>query len=197
MYYQIGIDEDDDGNIIGLTYEEDHPGRSWVSGDPFLSRPDLPIFRQPPPLPIQVQIKEGRENDPMPHYIHEPIPIMSHNLYNTIRLVGVDNLDVYKVEIRYQDGSLASDQYYAFNLIGKIAAADLANSTYDSDQPDNMIAMSFDSLKVDPEKTRETLMFRLAENITVVLVHEKIKLAVEEANIPYVCFHETSDIAIL
>ena len=60
-----------------------------------------------------------------------------------------------------------------------------------------MIAMSFDSLVVDEKKVHSMLMFRLAENIVTILVHERIKKVVEEANIEYVRFFKASDVAIL
>lgn len=197
MYYVIDANTDENGNIMGVTYEKDHHGRSWVSGNRFSSAPDSPVFKQHPKEPLKVYIKKGRENDPLANYLHEPLPIISKKLLDTIRSAGVDNIDVYKIDLYFPDGSLASENHYAFNLVGKIAAVDLEKSIYDEDQPDSIISMSFDSLVVDEEKTKSLLMFRLVENITTILVHEKVKNAVENAHIEYVRFFDPPDIGIL
>ncbi len=82
-------------------------------------------------------------------------------------------------------------------MVGVITAADLANSKFDPEQPENMISMGFDSLAIDSDKTKGALMFRLAESITTILVHEQVVKAVEAAGIPLVRFFKTEDIAIL
>jgi hypothetical protein len=57
--------------------------------------------------------------------------------------------------------------------------------------------MGFDSLAIDSEKTKGALMFRLAENIVEIIVHEQVVKAVQAAGIPLVEFYKTEDIAIL
>jgi hypothetical protein len=197
MYFIIDPKTDDDGNMMGLDYEKDHDGRSWFSGNPFLPTSDLPKFKQPPEEPIKVYIKEGRENDPWPSFLHQPLPVMNTKLLETIRSVGVDNIDAYKAEFYYHDESLASSDYWAINLVGKLTVADLSKSTYDNEQQDRTVAMTFETLVVDKKKTHSMLMFRLAENITTILVHERVKIAVEKANISNVQFFKPSDVAIL
>jgi len=122
---------------------------------------------------------------------------MRKDLLETIRSAGVNNLDAYPAELYYPDGSLATGEYFIVNVVGLIAAADLEKSQYNEDQPENLISMSFESLAIDGNKTHGALMFRLAENIVEIIVHEKVVKAVEDAGIPLVEFYKTEDIAIL
>jgi hypothetical protein len=46
-----------------------------------------------------------------------------------------------------------------------------------------MISMDLHSLAIDPSKTRNALMFRLAENTSAVLVHERVRQYVESRGI--------------
>ena len=119
-------------------------------------------------------IKEGRENSPMPNFLEEPLTLMSKKLFGVLRQAGVDNIDVYRTVLYYPDGRVASEDLLAFNLIGKVAAADLDKSIYDKEQPDSFIAMTFDKLEVKDALPQSLLMFRMAESVTTILVHEKI-----------------------
>ncbi|KGJ92054.1 hypothetical protein GAB14E_2899 [Colwellia psychrerythraea] len=60
-----------------------------------------------------------------------------------------------------------------------------------------MIAMGFDSLAIDNERAKGFLMFRLAENIVEIIVHEQVVKAVEKAGFPLIRFFKTEDIAII
>lgn len=197
MYYTIFADTDDDGMMLVVEYEEDHGDRSWHDGNSFTSDVNAPVWQQHPKVPIRLTIEEGYEEAPMTSFLEEPIPIMSKKLLDTVREAGVDNIDSYKVELYYPDGTLAPEDYYAFNLVGKVRAADLDKSVYNENQPDKLIAMHFDSLVVDKDKTHGLLMFRLAENLSTILIHERVKKAIEEARIQYVKISALENVAIL
>jgi len=197
MYYAIFPVSDDDGNMMSFTYKKDHRHRSFHEGQKFTSDPDAPIWKQYPEVPIRLEIEDGDEDAPFPSFLRMPIPIMSKKLLEAIRSTGVNNIDTYEAELYYPDGSLASKDYVVFNLIGVIMAADMEKSVYDPDQPDRMIAMSFDSLTIDERKTYGFLMFRLAENITTILIHERVKQAIEDAGIELIRISKTENVAIL
>jgi hypothetical protein len=76
-----------------------------------------------------------------------------------------------------------SDNYLAVNIVGRVAAAELAKSEINPEVPERLISMDFFSLSVDEAKTRGALMFRLAENLSAVLVHEHVKAQVDRAGI--------------
>ena len=197
MYYALFPAADDDGNMIGLTYAPDHPARSYVRGQVLVDNPSAKPWEKPPGEPIRLTIKKGREDAPLPTFLREPVPLVNKQLLSVLRSAGVDNLDVYRAELYYADGRLASDDYYVFNLLGLVQAADLGKSRFDKGQPDRMISMGFDALAVDPAAARNLLMFRLAENVSTILIHETVKHAIEGARIPLIKALKTEDVAIL
>ncbi len=200
MYYVIKSVSNDAGYKMSFSYIEDFDGRAFDEGVKFTDDPNEPPHLQHPKSPIQVKIRDDDKNNPWPSFISVPIPFLSKQMYNVLRTAGVNNMDVYPIEIFYPDGTLApeSDNYYVFNLLGTVAAVDLAKTVYDpSTQVASMITMSFDYLAVDETKAQGHLMFRLAESITTILVHESVKTALEKANIPLIEFYEPEYYAAL
>ena len=78
-----------------------------------------------------------------------------------------------------------------------VAAADLDASKSDPKQKDQVVSKSFDSLVVDGGKAKDLLIFRLAESITTILIEEKVKKAIEEADFKLIRIYDTKNIAIL
>ncbi len=165
-YYVIEPDTDDDGIMMVLEYNEDHRDRSWHDGEIFTSDVSAPVWKQHPKVPIKLTIEEGYEQAPMSSFLEYPIPIMSKKLLDTVRAAGVTNIDSYIVEIYYPDGTLVPEDYYAFNLFGTVREG---------------IAEEF--LR---SNTEGPLMFRLASDITTILIHKRIKEAIAEAEIEYI-----------
>jgi hypothetical protein len=197
MYYFLFPDTDESGNMMGLEYRPDHRARSFVDGRKLVSEPSLQPWRQPPQEPVRLRIKQGREDAPFPTFLREPVPLMSKALYEIIRSAGVDNIDVYRAELYYSDGRLASDQYYVFNLLGLVKAVDLSRSKFDRGQPDRLISMGFDSVVIDRSAAGDFLMFRLAENVTTIVIHERVKRAIEKAGVPLLRADPTENVALL
>lgn len=197
MYYMLTAGADADGLMMKLAYKKDHRGRSFLLGKRFSATAEKE-FERPPPEPIVLTIDPSPDyaGAPMPTFLSQPVPLMSRALCEVIRGAGVDNIDVYRAELRRADGSLASDDYYVFNLLGVISAVDLKNSTFDPAQPDHEIAMSFDSLAIDKKAARDFLMFRLHENITTIIIHERVKKAIEASGIPLVRAHDVEGVAL-
>lgn len=197
MYYVIYGCSDKDGNLMAYTYKKDHRARSFFEGQKFTSDPTADVWKQHPKEPIRLEIEPGYENAPFPTFLEMPIPIMNTKTLETIRSAGVNNVDAYRAELYYADGRLASKDYFVVNIIGVIAASDMDKSVYDPNQPDRLISMSFDALTIDERKTFGFLMFRLAENITTVLIHEQVKQAIEEAGIELIEMSKPEDVALL
>ena len=58
------------------------------------------------------------------------------------------------------------------------------------DVDENLISMDFHSLSIDGFKTHEALMFRLAENISAVLVHERVRTIIDSKGINTLTWYE-------
>lgn len=103
------------------------------------------------------------------------IPLFHKKLVEALQESGCDNLDAYRAEIRDTRAGTVTTDFLAVNVIGAIAAADLTQSKYTAHSSRALIDVDFDALVVDPEKTRGALLFRLAECVTGLVVHRKVK----------------------
>lgn len=135
-------------------------------------------FSKPPQLPIKVVVRPDNEGGKLLAY-HNPVNLMSDALADVIVGAGVDNLDLYEAVIVDERGDVLGRGYKAFNLIGMIRAADLQGTVFLPGNQSQMIDASIDQLKLDPDKTRGALMFRLAENVSIVVVHQRVARAIE------------------
>lgn len=178
MYYLLNLDwqVDEDFNYIDY-YElklldvatED---RSWMQGE---------IFTIPPSQPIALRVIDTEYALFPPIYLH-PLPLMRRDVADIFEKCGVSNLDFYTTNIAAPIGCEAPE-YLAYNIVGKIAAADMSQSNITPSFGDMLISAQVHKLVIDPAKTRGALMFRLAESMDGIVVHESIKTAIEAAGI--------------
>ena len=200
MYYTISPKTDDEGMKQAFYFDDDDiediefdEGKRLYPSD----HPTADDDEKEPEGMIKLNLKRSKGTAPLPTFLSQPTPLMSKDMLDTLYNAGINNLDAYPAELYYPDGSPAGGEYYIINVVGLVAAADLEKSVYDPEQSENLISMGFDSLAIDPEKSKGFLMFRLAESITEIIVHEKVVKAVQEAQIPLVKFYKTEDIVIL
>lgn len=167
-------DEADHAQFTSLPEDDD---LSWLSGR---------RFAEPPLPPVRLTIEFG-EGGLLPEFTDVPLPLMSRRLATALENAGVTNIDYYETEIHDLQTDEVHHDLLAFNLIGAISAADLANSQYSA--PDGpLISVDFDSLVIDEGKTRGALMFRLAESVNAIVVHESVKNVIEAAGIDTLTF---------
>ena len=124
------------------------------------------------------------------------VPLMSKRLREAIESAGVDNIDFHPLTVRNSETGEAYE-YFAFNLIGLVAAADHAKSNLASHDGDFLGDSQVHDLAIDDARTRGLLMFRLKEKFTVILVHRKVKEAIERAGIGSVTFVKPEDFMAL
>lgn len=141
--------------------------------------------------PVQVTAKEDfDEGILMPLY---PTPtIMRDDLYEAIVSAGVDNIDAWQAEVRKADGTLLSDRYKAFNVLGIVQAAG-PGTVFAPENPSRMVDASLESLDLDASAVHGLYLFRLAESVGVLIVHEKVKQAIEARGIENVKFTDPAD----
>jgi hypothetical protein len=190
MYYVINdldnpsIDEDEDDAPFLEIHEEllTNPARGWHSGA---------VLEDPPLAPIMIEATPhfGYQGPP-PDYYDDAISLMSPRLAKVLEEVGVDNVQLFPVVINYR-GTGEKYDWYAFNIVGLVAAVDISNSEIKNPGGELLINSSIDGFKVDESKTHGQLMFRLAENVMTTVVHEQVRKAVEEAGINTFSFSET------
>lgn len=97
------------------------------------------------------------------------------DLIAALEAFGVDNLDKYPVSITDPDDGKVYTNYKAVNIIGAVSAADMNKSQYVLSDGIPLVDVAFDELVLKEKEIQDLLMFRLAENLTTILVHESVR----------------------
>ena len=155
--------------------------RTWKSGKPH--KPERLTFEQP--VRIAFEPLRGYRGLPI-ELLDLGIPIMSDRLHRAIVGAGVTNVEWFDVSLRDPTGQEYA--YKAYNVVGLIAAADLAKSDWSSTSGKPTTDVSFDHLVIDPARAGDALLFRLAENVNALMIHQHVRHAIERADIDTVRF---------
>ncbi len=164
--------------IVLYSLKDPGPRDNWM-----LARP----FSVPVQEPVEVTVVPDNEEGILLPFYGVP-QIMRTDVLKVLVDVGVNNIDVYKAVLRREDGTLVSDDYVAYNILGAVRATDLPGTKFAAENPSRMIDASIQNLTVTEESARGLLLFRLAESIRLIVVHEKVKKAMEASAIPYIVF---------
>lgn len=156
---------------------------SWTDGLPFDEDEEVGD------LPIRIDVDYYKNYDGIPPEFKDiGVSIMSARLKNIFDAVGVDNILYFPVDLHIKQTG-QKYEYFAYKLIGRIAALDMKKSvveTYHGGQP--LGDASILNLVIDETNTKNCLIFRLEESFSTIMVHEKIKIAVESAKIDTIRF---------
>jgi hypothetical protein len=163
-----------------MTCEGVHPATSvslvsvW-NGPPWMTGARINLVV---PNPVVFELNPRYPGKLCPMY-ESTIVLMSNALIGVLHAAGVDNLECFPARIR--DSSRAQDieDYKAVNVVGLIACADMTHSSYDPPEDGEDIPMMFDELCIDDAKARGALFFRLYEAPSAMVVHQKVREAVE------------------
>lgn len=161
--------------MVQLKSEWDGP--PWLMGS---------LLALPVPDPVLFELNPRYPGKLLPMY-EGTIPLMSEELLRVLHSAGVANIELYPARIDDPHGGRSLHQYKAFNVVGLVACADMERSEYLEDGDDDMPLM-FDSLCIDDAKAHGALLFRLAEAPTALVVHQRIRQAVER-QVPGMTFH--------
>jgi hypothetical protein len=157
--------------------------RRWIDDEPFIS--GVSFLRGTPiaksvPAPLEFTLKrlnpEATDHAPyMPSTLGTRIPLFRQDLLEALKSLGIENLDVYKAVIVDPSTGERFENYSAVNIIGTIAAADMSKSSATVHGGTALMDVEFDQLEVDSSKARGMAMFRLAEAVGTVLVHQRVR----------------------
>jgi len=143
--------------------------------------------------PITIEATPHRGYKGPPHdYFDSTFSFMSPSLLKVLKACGVDNVDTYPAIVTYRTSG-EKHSVFAFNLLGLISAVVAENSNLVSSDGDFKMDTSIEGFEVDLSKARNVGMFRLAENCGTVLVHQRIKNAIEAAGIATFAFIDPKD----
>jgi hypothetical protein len=160
------------------------PGGPWFTGAKL-------VF--PVPQPLRFMLSSEYRGSLKALY-RPNIPLMRTDLLQVLQEAGVDNLELFDAVLEDPVTGAKHHNYKAFNVLGLVAAADMEQSVRAPiNESSEMIDVFFDSLVIDPTKTHDLLLFRLAQSVNAVIVHENVKEAVERQNIAGMVFYEPRD----
>jgi hypothetical protein len=159
------------------------PGSPWNSGRLITARIEEPlVYTLDPDYPGKM----------IPMYnIAETL--MRADLLNALRAAGVDNLQTFKAVIKDVKSGTDYTDYSAVNIVGVVSAADRDQSTTMEGLDSPLIDAVFDSLVIDEMKAGGALIFRLAEAVGTIVVHERVKQQIEAAQVPGMTFYEPGE----
>jgi hypothetical protein len=175
-----------DGMMLGSMPdlpEEDED--DWMFGQPFTVEPEQPIF---------VSIVENNESCTLLDFFKSP-PIASNAFVDALVEAGVDNIITYDAVLRSRtDPSFTIEGYKAINIIGLVKAAG-PGTVYLTDSRIGDASMK--NVELEPRSIKGLYMFRLAESMRTIVVHEKVKQHLEAKGFKGLEFTAPGDALIL
>jgi hypothetical protein len=182
MYYRLGYRYPKDENDGYYMVEDgvDFDGvRSWALGQP---------FEKPPPEPIRLDLVPINDFTGVPPDMFDGyMCLMSKSMVDTVKSMGVDNIETYRAILDDKPNG-REFEYFAVNILGVVAAANLGESEWENLDGPALLDTHFDKLVVDPKKARGQFMFRLAEDTGTIVVHERVKQALEAKGLATLTF---------
>jgi hypothetical protein len=149
-------------------------------------------FEEPPSEPVLVMLNPDFPGVMVPMF-DSGILLIENRMLNAVHDAGVDNLETYSAVITDPATGRTFDSYFAVNIVGAVAVADLAASEYEAPSGSPLIDADFDSLVIDEGRAGGLLMFRLAESVNGIVIHERVRIALERQNIPHLDFTEPAE----
>lgn len=184
MYYKINCLRKSNGATISEAPNLPRPINLWNKGKRF----SIPV-----PTPLKYAIEEDDEGIMLPMFDSGNHLLMTTSLIDALKESGVDNLDVYDAEIIVLRTGETFHNYKSVNIIGVIKAADkssLSEAVNVGLVDNGLMTMWFKTLKVDESTIHGILMFRLAEHIIDIIVHESVKKHLQSKGFDRLSFTE-------
>lgn len=104
-------------------------------------------------------------------FLRACIPIMSKRFLALFEGAGVDNLQVFPIIIKSEIDDTIWEDFFAVNVIGVIACANLEKSNYSEIMGGHY---RFSELAIDSDKAQGALLFRLAEHTPTIMMHKDV-----------------------
>lgn len=165
MFYQLKSDIYAES---GITEEPSLPGFEGSFSDGTRITEKLP-------QPLVFDSSFTRD-DPPRSFVGLSIPVWSSDLVDLFRRIGVDNFECFEATIKGVGPSAEWNGYFAANILGAVAAADMSKSKYMEimRSPGGTPFVVFQELVLDGKKARPFELFRLAENMGTIVVSERV-----------------------
>ena len=110
------------------------------------------------------------------------IPLWSAALLEAVMKAGASNIQTFESKIVNRDSGEEWPEYFAVNVIGILSCADMDKSLYTKigNSPSGIPFVGFHKLVIDERRTKNLLLFRVAESPGEIVVHERINTALKQ-----------------
>ena len=171
MYFLLDVDSTVNNNPQKERGQNSHV--SLILGESLdAEKDDLEL-----PYRFEMSVDEGEE--PVIHAWYPGSNIMQQSMVDALHAAGVDNLQVFPAEVKREGSGDDVPGFVVVNIVGAVACADMSKSNA---QPLADVSY-FRDLVIDAKKTRDLLLFRVAESSMLVLVHEKVATQLKAATL--------------
>lgn len=144
----------------------------------------------PAALPLTYTLDPDYPGRPKPMYDAEAVPVMCKDVAQALRDAGVDNMQYVPAVLVHPATGERFEDYLAYNIVGLVSAADLRLSAIMKPAEPAMPKIDFGGLVLDEVRIPDGLLiFRLSESPNAVVVHERVKRAIEASGIPGFVFY--------
>lgn len=147
------------------------------------------LLTDPIDQPLSYELDSGYPGTLKAMYSAEAVPLMHDSVRAVLDAAGVSNVQYFDAVVRDPASGKEHNDYKAFNIVGLVACADMEASERMGTSASAMGDTDFHALVIDESRTGGQLLFRLAENISAIVVHERIRQAIEQAGIPGFVFY--------
>ncbi|MBN1499969.1 MAG: hypothetical protein JW982_07435 [Spirochaetes bacterium] len=142
---------------------------------------------------IEIDVVSHDGYNGLPPDLHDhSVPLISARMKTALDAAGVENIKYLPVTLKNPETN-QKFEYFAFNLIGLISAADFSESDIKSPDGDFTGDSQIYDLVIDEDKIPELLIFRLAEKFSAVVVHSRVKAEIEKHGIDTLRFLKPED----
>jgi len=157
-------------------------------------------FRDTPLEPLEIKLLPYDGDNPdhgplIPPFYDDTVVLMRDDLIEAMETFGVDNLDTYAVNLTDPDDGSVRTDYKAVNIIGLIRAADMNKSTATVHNNIPLVDVSFDKIVLQEEKIQDFLLFRMAENMMTILIHEHLRDYLLEKGFDDIEYYQLDEVA--
>jgi len=159
MYFELTIDILTD---FGINRPDDLPASlCLINGS---------TINDPIDNPFVFQTKAAKGDIP-PDFWGNSFPAMSGRFIALLEEAGVNNLQKFPAVVKSEIDGTVWDDYFLVNILDSIQCADLSKSIYTEIFPGNY---DFEDLAIDSEKIKDTLLFRLEESPSKIIIHKSV-----------------------
>ena len=119
---------------------------------------------------------------------------MSDQIVDALKSCGVENVQFFEAHLVNPDTGERFENYKAYNIVGLVPCLDALKSVPLHSGPSfGRGDLDFLSLGFKVPTGTASLIFRMEENISAVLVHEKIRRAIEDRQIEGIEFYDSGE----